>query len=401
MQKSFRVRTILLFFITITLVAGLSFVSGRIWGGKPEKLPENTEWIIDADMTLKDFGQANNLPNPVLKGIFKLTAESDLQKKLSQYGTSDQIRSTVKKKLALAAEHATKNWVKIRIKFGCWFACLLMVFFVFRNRKMNRNLRKWLLFGSVMLFGVILGSDPSPMGTVKDAIYLYGSSGAIFPPRMIALVVFLLIVFAANKFICAWGCQLGVLQDLIFRFNQTSTGKSVLGKQFKLPFVITNSIRVVFLAVFTFFAFAWGVDIIGPIDPFRIFNPIHLGIGGAVFVGTLLIMSLFVYRPWCHLFCPFGLAGWFVEKISLFRINVDYETCIGCQKCAAACPSSVMGAILKRDKKTIPDCFACYTCMEVCPTNSIRFSTDKRSIPPVGQFDKKSQPETTERKKNF
>jgi formate hydrogenlyase subunit 6/NADH:ubiquinone oxidoreductase subunit I len=53
-----------------------------------------------------------------------------------------------------------------------------------------------------------------------------------------------------------------------------------------------------------------------------------------------------------------------------------------------------MGAILKRDKKTIPDCFACYTCMDVCPTNSIRFSTDKRSIPPVGQFDKKSHLKT-------
>jgi NAD-dependent dihydropyrimidine dehydrogenase PreA subunit len=395
MKKSSPVKTILLFLITIALVVGLSFVSGRIWGGKPEALPENNEWIIDAEMTLKNFGQANNLPNPVLKGIFNLTAESDLQKKLSQYGTSDQIRSTVKKKLALAAEHATKNWVKILIKFGFWFAFLLMIFFVFRNRKMTRNLRKWLLFGSVMLFGVILGSDPSPMGTVKDAIYLYGSSGAIFPPRLIALLIFLLTVFVANKFICAWGCQLGVLQDLIFRFNQANSGKSVLGKQFKLPFVITNSIRVIFLAVFTFFAFVWGFDIIGPIDPFKIFTPAHLGIAGAVFAGTLLIMSLFVYRPWCHLFCPFGLVGWVVEKISLFRINVDYETCIGCQKCADACPSMVMSAILGQDKKTIPDCFACYTCMQVCPTNSIQFSTDKRIFPPVGQFDKKAQLKTT------
>jgi len=336
MKISSSTRTILLFLLTMTLAVGLSFVAGRLWGGKPEISKENSEWIIDAEMTVSDFGQANNLPNPVLKGIFNLKTKSDLQKKLSEYGAPDQIKSTIKKKMALAGEHATKNWVKIRIKFGLWFAWLFMIFFVFRNRKMTQNPRKWLLFASVMIFGVIMGSDPSPMGTVKDAIYLYGTDRVIFPPRLIALVVFLFTVFVVNKFICAWGCQLGVLQDLIFRLNQTNTGKLVLGKQFKLPFVITNSIRIAFLAVFTFFAFAWGLDIISSIDPFKIYNPAHLGIAGAIFIGILMIISLFVYRPWCHLFCPFGLAGWFVEKISLFKINVDYNTCIGCQKCAEA-----------------------------------------------------------------
>ncbi len=138
--------------------------------------------------------------------------------------------------------------------------------------------------------------------------------------------------------------------------------------------------------VFTVAAFAWGVDIIDPVDPFKIFKPAHLGIIGSVFVGVLLLASLFVYRPWCHLFCPFGLTGWLMEKISIYRIKVNYETCIACQKCAAACPSNVMGAILKRDKKTIPDCFACFTCREVCPANSISFTTGKRTLPPEGHF---------------
>ncbi len=58
------------------------------------------------------------------------------------------------------------------------------------------------------------------MGTIKDAIALFGAKGVIFPPRMIALTVFLLLVVLANKFICAWGCQVGTLQDLIFRLNR-------------------------------------------------------------------------------------------------------------------------------------------------------------------------------------
>ena len=111
---------------------------------------------------------------------------------------------------------------------------------------------------------------------------------------------------------------------------------------------------------------------------------------GALFVGVLLVAGLFIYRPWCHFFCPFGLVGWLVEKISRVKISVDYDTCIACRKCATACPSTVMAAILVRDKKTIPDCFACYTCRDVCPTDSIRFSTRKRMLPPPEHFEKES-----------
>jgi Pyruvate/2-oxoacid:ferredoxin oxidoreductase delta subunit len=392
MAKSSLFKTIALFLSLIISVVFLSMISGRLWGGKPETLPEQREWAIDEEMTLEDFGQANGLPNPALKEIFELRLKSDLQKKLFEYGTAEQIRSLVIKKLALAAEHETKNWVKILIKFCLWFAFLITLFILFRGRKISSTFRKTALFISVLIFGVIMGSDPSPMGTVKDAIHLYGSARAIFPPRMIALSVFLLIVFFANKYICAWGCQVGVLQDLIFRLNQTVKRKTILGKQVKVSFVISNSIRLIFLGVFTFVTFVWGADIIEPFDPFKIYKPAYLGLVGVLFVGILMIMSLFIYRPWCHFFCPFGLVGWLVEKVSRIRISVDYETCIGCKKCATACPTTVMGAILIQDKITIPDCFACYVCREVCPTESISFSSRKRTLPPQGHFDKKIKP---------
>ena len=389
MKEASPLKVMISFLSLVALVVVLSIMSGRLWGGKPEILPDPDEWVIKEEMTIGDFGQANGLPNPSLKEMFKLQSKSDLSKPLSEYGSIEQIRSFIIKKAALAAEHGTKNWVKILIKFCLWFIFLIGVFLFFNRQTIKPVTRKTLLFLSVLIFGVIMGSDPSPMGTVKDAIHLYGSTGAIFPPRMIALFVFLMIVFVANKYICAWGCQVGVLQDLIFRINQTDKGKAIVGKQVKVPFAVSNTVRVLFLVIFTLAAFVWGADIVEPIDPFKIYKPAFLGFLGMVFVGGVLVLSLFMYRPWCHLFCPFGLAGWMVEKISRIRISVDYQTCIACEKCAAACPSTVMHAILKQDKKTIPDCFACYTCMEVCPTESILFSTRKRILPPSGHFKKK------------
>lgn len=384
-------KTIIIFLSLIALVVVLSMISSRLWGGKLETLPESREWTISEEMTLKDFGQANGLPNPALKGIFELQAKSDLEKKLKEFGTPEQIKSLVIKRLALAAEHETKNWMKIQIKFLLWFAFLIGVFMFFRKRKVSSTIRITVLALSVFIFGVIMGSDPSPMGTVKDAIHLYGSTGAVFPPRMIALTIFLVIVFVANKYICAWGCQAGVLQDLIFRINQTSKRKTIIRRQIKVPFAFSNSVRILFFCMFTVVSFTWGTDIIAPFDPFKIYKPEHLTLAGIVFLGMLLVLSLFVYRPWCHFFCPFGLVGWLVEKASRIKISVNYDTCIACQKCATACPSAVMSAILKQDKKTIPDCFACYTCRDVCPTESISFSTRKRTFPPPGHFDRKNK----------
>jgi NAD-dependent dihydropyrimidine dehydrogenase PreA subunit len=388
MKKDSGIRTAIYCIIIIVLVVGLSFLSARIWGGKPEQPSKRNELTIETGMTVGQFGQANALPNLVLKEIFGLQTRADLEKKLDTYGTVDDIRALVTKKLALASEHASKNWIKIPVKFGLWFIFLSAVFILLKKRKATSGIRKWLLFASVLIFGVVMGSDPGPMGTVKDAIHLYGTAHAIFPPRMIALSIFLVIVFLANKYICAWGCQAGTLQDLFFRINQTETHKAIIGRHIKLPFALTNAIRFAFLCVFSIIVFSWGMDIIDPIDPFKIYKPTHLGIIGGLFIGILLLASLFIYRPWCHLFCPFGFVGWIVEKVSRVRISVDYETCIACQKCATACPSTVMAAILKRDTITIPDCFACYTCRDICPTDSIRFSTRKRTMPPPDHFTK-------------
>jgi ferredoxin len=394
MAKHSRLKTAILFIFIIVLVVGLSTISNRIWSDKPEQLQEAKELIIEKEMTLTQFGQANELPNTVLKEIFDLKEKSDLEKKISEYGNSGQIASMVKKKLALVSEHASKNWIKIPIKFVLWILFLSTIFILLKNRKVTSGLRNGMLFLAIFVFGVAMGPDPSPMGTVKDAIHLYGTIHVIFLPRMIALLIFLAIVFLVNKYICAWGCQAGTLQDLIFHINQTDKRKAIVGRQIKLPFALTNTIRFTFLCVFTLVVFSWGIDIIEPVDPFKIYKPTYFGLIGGIFVGTLLLASLFIYRPWCHLFCPFGLVGWLFEKISFVKISVNYETCIACQKCATACPSTVMGAILRRNKKTIPDCFACYTCREVCPTDSISFSTRKRTLPPADYFNKRKKDES-------
>ncbi len=384
-------KTVIFFILLIASVLAGSLLSVGFWGGKAEKAPESITLAFDRGMTIGDFGKANNLPGPVMKKAFDLKGRKDLDKTLSSTGLSnEEISGKINRALALYSEDQSKNWVKIRIKFILWIVFLLLVFSLIRKNRVGPLMRKILYLAAILLFGVILGADPSPMGTVKDAIALYGAQGVIFKPRMVALTIFLATIFLANKFICSWGCQFGTLQDLVFRLNRNREEKKEIFRQYKPSFAITNSVRVLFFIAFTLVAFLWAADITESIDPFKLFKPATIGLYGGIFMGTLLVLSLFIYRPWCHLFCPMGLVGWLLEKISLFKIKVDYESCIACKNCARACPSTVMKAILLREQKVIPDCFACGTCMDVCPSESISFSFGKRTMPPEDKFSGKA-----------
>jgi NAD-dependent dihydropyrimidine dehydrogenase PreA subunit len=375
------------FIIIVLAVAGISALSVRLWSGEQEQLPESITVSIDKNTTVAQLGKKYGLDRKSLKKILDLKSPDDLKKQVTEFGLSEeQLNKKVNQVLAIQTEHASKNWFKIPLKGILWAAFLLAVFILIRKGRITARNRKWIYIAAVVVFGVILGSDPSPMGTVKDAIVLLGSKGVIFPPRLIAFGIFLLMVILANKFICSWGCQLGTLQDLIFRLNRDSKDTKGLFGQVKIPFIISNSIRILFFLGLILVAFILAADIVGPLDPFKIFKPRVIGITGGLFIGLVLIASLFIYRPWCHFLCPFGLVGWLAEKVSLFKIKVDYDKCISCQACSKACPSTVMDAILKQDR-VIPDCFSCGTCIETCPANAISFERGKHQKPPAGKFD--------------
>ncbi len=379
-------RVWLAFFTLVIAVILLSLAASSLWQGKSEKTGDSPPLVFRDGMTIAEFGRENELPNAVLEKAFLLQSKDDKERNLDALNLSRaEISDRIDRSRTLEAEYESKNWVKIPLKFALWLLFLSTVFVLMRRKKITPGLRKAFYLTAIAVFGILLGSDPSPMGTVKDAIALYGAKGVIFPPRMIALTIFLLLVFIANKFICSWGCQLGTLQDLIFRLNRNNRDTKAILKQYHPPFLWSNAIRIAFFLIFTLAAFAWATDLIEPIDPFKVYKPAAIGFVGGIFVGLILIAALFVYRPWCQFFCPFGLVGWVLEKVSLFKIIVNYETCIGCRSCEKACPSTVMGAILKQDR-TIPDCFACGVCIEVCPTESIRLAAGKRRRPPEDKF---------------
>ena len=263
-------RNVLYFIITLFIVVSASAVSSRLWAGKEELQPENIAVTVSDGITVAEFGKKHDLSRQMLKKVFNLTSPDDLKKQVADFGMNEGLlNKKVSQVQAIQAENESKNWFKIPLKGLLWVILLLVVFNLIRKGRITARNRKWIYMTAVGVFGIILGSDPSPMGTVKDAIVLLGSKGVIFPPRLIAFGIFLLMVILTNKFICSWGCQLGTLQDLIFRLNRNRKDSKGLFGQVKIPFIISNSIRILFFLVLILVAFIRSADIIGAIDPYH------------------------------------------------------------------------------------------------------------------------------------
>ena len=250
----------------------------------------------------------------------------------------------------------------VLVKFALWIVVVIVATLLLQRRKVTSKVRLAFLIGGVLVFGFVFGFlipgglNPNPVSSLRTLLTAALVKHQLLLPVTAMLVFLLLMVWVSNKSICGWGCQLGLLQDLLHR---------VPLPKWKPPFWLSNTVRIVAFVALVAGLVAAGLDWIGLIDPFQLFS-FNFTLGIALFSAGVLIASLFIYRPWCRFLCPFGLLGWLVEQVSLFRPRINREACKECQLCVKACPTNAM-ADFYDGKKIHADCFACGACIEACP----------------------------------
>ena len=250
----------------------------------------------------------------------------------------------------------------VLVKFVLWIVVVAVTAILLHRRKVTSAVRLTFIIVGMLLFGFVFGFlipgdlSPNPVSSLRTLLttILVRHQGVLAIAAM--LVTLLLMVWVSNKSICGWGCQLGLLQDVLYR---------VPLPKWKPPFWLSNSVRILAFLALVVGLVAPGLDWIGLVDPFQLFS-FNLTLGIGLFSAGVLIASLFVYRPWCRFFCPFGLLGWLVEQVSLFRPRINRDVCKECQLCVKACPTQAM-ADFYDGKKIHVDCFACGACIEACP----------------------------------
>ena len=82
---------------------------------------------------------------------------------------------------------------------------------------------------------------------------------------------------------------------------------------------------------------------------------------------VLIILALWVYRPFCKYLCPLGAIYSFFNPVALYRYQIDESACTKCGKCKKACKMDIK----VWEKPNSLECIRCGDCVKACPTQAI------------------------------
>lgn len=139
----------------------------------------------------------------------------------------------------------------------------------------------------------------------------------------------LLFALFFGRVFCSSVCPLGAIQEVV-AVRPVSLPRAVDSLLGLIPYLYLG---LTILAVATGAGF-----LICRYDPFVGFFRLNAGFNMLIVGGILLILGLFVGRPYCRYLCPYGvLLGW-MSRFSKWHARITPSECIQCRLCEDACP---------------------------------------------------------------
>ncbi len=196
------------------------------------------------------------------------------------------------------------------------------------------------------------------------------SQGLFIPKTGIAniflLTGVLITTIVAGPVFCGWLCPLGSVQDWA----------NALARKTKIPHIkVKKSVdrvlqfsRYLVLALILF-ATARSFNLVFiKADPY--YALMHFFTGevaplALIILGTTLLASLFIQRPWCRWLCPLGAILSLLGKFSILKIYRPSESCITCGACSKACPVGLDPCAQEYVRES--RCIRCGLCEGSCP----------------------------------
>ena len=169
-----------------------------------------------------------------------------------------------------------------------------------------------------------------PIGAVQNVTLGLFDPGYTVPLAVLAFFTLpLLFTLFFGRTFCAAVCPLGAVQEV------------VAVSPVRVPRWLEHALGLVpyvYLGAAVLFAATGAGFIICRYDPFVGFFRLSAGTGMLVFGGLLLLVGVFVGRPYCRFLCPYGAILGLLSKVSKWHADIPPEPCINCRLCEEVCP---------------------------------------------------------------
>ena len=205
------------------------------------------------------------------------------------------------------------------------------------------------------------------------------------------IIGWMLITFVFGRIYCSSVCPLGTLQDCISRVSRSALKNR--GYFYSRPLW---SVRWLFFFAMIC-AIGWAsMTLTLALDPYSGFHRIVDGVVLPVFslgalsvnlamavgaLATLIVVMFFsAYkgRLLCNTICPVGTGLGLLSISPVFRMDINTDKCIGCNRCVEVCKASCIDPSAHTVDTT--RCVVCFNCTAVCSNNAITYTCNRHRL---------------------
>jgi NosR/NirI family nitrous oxide reductase transcriptional regulator len=193
---------------------------------------------------------------------------------------------------------------------------------------------------SLLYFGFWRKGCVCSIGAIQNVVFSIFDREYTVPIVVVAFFLLPLVftLFFGRTF-CAAVCPLGAIQDM------------VLSRPVSVPGWAESGLRLlayVYLALAILFAATGSAFVICRYDPFVSIFRLSGSLNILILGGCLLLIGVFIGRPYCRFLCPYGVILRQLSRLSKWRVTITPDECIRCRLCEDSCP---FGAIRKPTAK--------------------------------------------------